>query len=179
MGILRRVNPAFSSSNKISYYEIANYMFVFWYQFVFPYMSSITIGRGHQVLRNNIMPRIDLFAAHIFKKICLQYCYKLKKRNDFMCDFELISPWWQGSSSNKISVDFIADDTDVICLIDCIWSNKKADSDVLKKLLAKGEHFTGVDKRFLCFSKKGFTDECMEISAGDPQLRLISLKYMK
>ena len=128
---------------------------------------------------NNIMPRIDLFAAHIFKKICLQYCYKLKKRNDFMCDFEQISPWWQGSGSNKISVDFIADDTDVICLIDCNWSNKKADSDVLKKLLAKGEHFTGVDKRFLCFSKKGFTDECMEISAGDPHLRLISLKYMK
>lgn len=81
MGILRRVNPAFSSSNKISYYEIANNMFVFWYQFVFPYMSSIAIGRGHQVLRNNIMPRLDLFAAHIFKKICLQYCYKLKKRN--------------------------------------------------------------------------------------------------
>lgn len=179
MGILQRVNPAFSSSNKISYYEIANNMFVFWYQFVFPYMSSIAIGRGHQVLRNNIMPRIDLFAAHIFKKICLQYCYKLKKRNDFMCDFEQISPWWQGSGSNKISVDFIADDTDVICLIDCNWSNKKADSDVLKKLLAKGEHFTGVDKRFLCFSKKGFTDECMEISAGDPHLRLISLKYMK
>ena len=117
MGILQRVNPAFSSSNKISYYEIANNMFVFWYQFVFPYMSSIAIGRGHQVLRNNIMPRIDLFAAHIFKKICLQYCYKLKKRNDFMCDFEQISPWWQGSGSNKISVDFIADDTDVICLI--------------------------------------------------------------
>ena len=179
MGILQRVNPAFSSSNKISYYEIANNMFVFWYQFVFPYMSSIAIGRGHQVLRNNIMPRIDLFAAHIFKKICLQYCYKLKKRNDFMCDFEQISPWWQGSGSNKISVDFIADDTDVICLIDCNWSNKKADSDVLKKLLAKGEHFTGVDKRFLVFSKKGFTDECMEISAGDPHLRLISLKYMK
>ena len=179
MGILQRVNPAFSSSNKISYYEIANNMFAFWYQFVFPYMSSIAIGRGHQVLRNNIMPRIDLFAAHIFKRICLQYCYKLKKRNDFMCDFEQISPWWQGSGSNKISVDFIADKTDVICLIDCNWSNKKADSDVLKKLLAKGEHFTGVDKRFLCFSKKGFTDECMEISAGDPQLRLISLKYMK
>ena len=63
-----------------------------------------------------------------------------------MCDFEQISPWWQGSGSNKISVDFIADDTDVICLIDCNWSNKKADSDVLKKLLAKGELFTGVDK---------------------------------
>mgnify|MGYP006899747508 CR=1 FL=1 len=28
-------------------------------------------------------------------------------------------------------------------------------------------------------TKKGFTDECMEISAGDPHLRLISLKYMK
>lgn len=31
-------------------------------------MSSIAIGRGHQVLRNNIMPRIDLFAAHILKR---------------------------------------------------------------------------------------------------------------
>lgn len=179
MGVLRRVNPAFGTSNKISYYEITNNMFVFWYQFVFPYMSSIAIGRGNQVLRNNIMPRIDLFASYIFQKICLQYCYKLKKRNDFMCDFEQISPWWQGSGGNKMKIDFIADGTKVICLIDCIWSNKKSDSDILKNFLAKGEYFTGVDKCFLCFSKKGFTDECMEISAGDPQLRLISLKYMK
>ena len=179
MGVLRRVNPAFSNSSKISYYEITNSMFAFWYQFVFPYMSSIAIGRGNQVLRNNIMPRIDLFAAWIFKKICLQYCYKLNKRNDFMCDFEKIGPWWQGSGSNKIEVDFIADGIKEICLIDCFWSNKKADSAVLKKLLDKGENFTGIDKSFLCFSKKGFTDECMEISARDSQLRLISLKYMK
>ena len=87
------------------YYEIANNMFVFWYQFVFPYMSSIAIGRGHQVLRNNIMPRIDLFAAHIFKKICLQYCYKLKKRNDFMCDFEQISPYGNISRRSASQAD--------------------------------------------------------------------------
>ena len=96
-----------------------------------------------------------------------------------MCDFEKIGPWWQGSGSNKIEVDFIADGIKEICLIDCFWSNKKADSAVLKKLLGKGENFTGIDKSFLCFSKKGFTDECMEISARDSQLRLISLKYMK
>ena len=63
--------------------------------------------------------------------------------------------------------------------MDCIWSNKKVDVSALKELLAKGEYFSADNKRFLCFSKKGFTDECMDISAKDPHIRLISLKYMK
>lgn len=179
MGVLRRVVPAFNTTNKISYYALSNEMFVFWYQFVFPYMSSIAIGRGNQVLRNNIMPRLDLFAAYVFKKICLQYCGKLKKRRDFMCEFEQIGPWWQGNGKNKAALDFIASTGDTLCLMDCIWSNKKVDVSALKELLAKGEYFSADNKRFLCFSKKGFTDECMDISAKDPHIRLISLKYMK
>lgn len=179
MGVLHRVNPALSTSNKISYYEIANNMFLFWYLFVFPYMSSIAVGRGNQVLRNNIMPRIDLFAEHIFKKICLQYCYKLKKRKYFICDFEQISPWWQGCGCNKIEIDFIAVAGESICLVDCIWNNRKVDIDMLKELLAKGENFPNIDKQFLCFSKKGFTNKCMEISGKDYKLKRMSLKYIK
>lgn len=173
--LLQRLKPAGEPAAKRSLYAARNFMFAFWYRFVFPYFSSIAAGRGAQVLRVKVAPQLDAFTAQVFREICRQYCLRLRTANDFTFAFTEIGVWWDTAAE----IDLLALRGREACFIDCHWSGKKVGEPQLCALQEKSERTVFSEKHYLLFSKTGFTDACLARSAQDPRIRLISLPYIR
>lgn len=173
--LLRRLKPAGEPAAKRSFYAARNSMLAFWYRFVFPYFSSIAAGRGAQVLREKVLPQLDSFLAQVFKEICRQYCLRLRAEDNFAFAFAEIGLWWDSATE----IDLLALRGRRACFADCHWSGGKIGESQLHALQEKSAALAFAEKHYLLFSKSGFTDACLTRSAQAPNVRLISLPYIR
>lgn len=164
--------------HKKTYYKLTNTMLDFWYQFVFPYLSLIAMGKGSQLLRNKVMPKLDCYYAKIFNEVCMQQCEILRSRGNFMFNFQYIGYYWNNKITleNKLQLAYKGEEA---CLINCDWGRTKTDIDILQKMQEEHIEFNFTKMYYLLFSRKGFTDRLLANSASSNNIRLISLQYLK
>lgn len=182
MGFLERVIPVTEQNvckqHKRSFYRIGNTLLEFWYVYVYPYLSLIEIGRGSNVLRTKIFPKLDKFEEKIYIKVCLQYCQYLKEKKDFYFDFEQLGYCWNKNIPLENAI-IMAYNGKKACLISCFWNKTKIDIDCLKVTEKCLESFGFTTVYTVVFSRKGFTDRLLNFSAINEDVRLISFHYMK
>ena len=182
-GFLQRLVPVDelqqNKQHKNTYYVLTDTVLVFWYQFVYPYLRSITMGLGKFLLRTKILPALEKYGRQIFLRICYQHCFVLQERNNFKFTFDRLGFTWKKGACTIDNMLLVAYNKTQVCFMQCLWTKSKVDVQVVKELQREYVAPDGKGSYYIIFSRKGFTDRLLGQEARTKGIRLISLLYLK
>lgn len=180
IGIIEKEWPVTEKENsRKTVYHLQDSMFLFWYRFVRPSITAISMGTGQYIYTDHVKPNLNAFMGSIFETICRQYLYRPDIYPDLPFFFGKLGRWWGNNPQKRCEeeIDIAALGENQILLCECKWRNEKTSADVLHKLLERGELFSYPEKYYYVFSKSGFHENTEEtaIQAG---IRRISFTEM-
>ena len=180
LGIVKKEIPVTEKSSKKSIYLLDDYMFRFWYRFVFPHMSIITSGLGEQVYDVEVEPQLNAYMGLVFEEICKQYIIRQIKENNFPFMISKIGRWWGNNPKLKRQeeIDILAFRDGNAAFGECKWTNAPVDIDVLNDLREQSKLFKYTSNYFYLFSKSGFTARLEKKAAEDENVKLIDFNIM-
>ena len=181
LGLVSKEYPFDEKSVKRSIYKLEDFMFRFWYRFVFPNMSSIVAGAGMNVYDNEIEKQLNAYMGLIFEEICKEYLWKKLIEGNAVMDFTNLGRWWGNDPRTKsqVEIDIMGTDRkDSALFAECKWMNEKTDLPVLETLINRSELFNYKNKHFYLFSKTGFTKGCVARAAELGNVTLICYSDM-
>lgn len=181
LGIVRREVPVTEPvTSRKTLYCLEDSMFLFWYRFVRPNISSISRGVGEQVYRTLVLPQLNDFMGHIFEEICKQYLYLPDIYSRLPFTIGDVGRWWGNNPRMKRQ-----EEIDLMSVLDkqalfgeCKWKNEKVGVNVLETLQERGELFAYQDKYYYFFSKSGFDDELILSAKQLQNVTLVSFEQM-
>lgn len=98
LGIVKREVPV---TSRKTLYCLQDSMFLFWYRFVRPNISSISRGVGEQIYRTLVLPQLNDFMGHVFEEICRQYLYLPDVYSGLPFSVGEVGRWWGNNSQKK------------------------------------------------------------------------------
>ncbi|MCL2512988.1 MAG: ATP-binding protein [Oscillospiraceae bacterium] len=180
-GIVKKDVPAMDKpGSRKTIYRLEDGMFRFWYRFVYPNVSLVSLDKGEMVYER-IKPFIPDFMGEVFEKLCIEYMWSVY--GDLPCAFQNISRWWGNNPDLKsqAEIDFIAysEGEEQAIFGECKWRNEELDLAIVKESLEKCEMFKQFKKNYYYFfSKSGFTDGVREFVAERDDIQLIDFADM-
>lgn len=180
LGILHKETPfGEKESSRKTIYGISDFMFRFWYRYVFANRTLIETDAQEAVWLKRIEPDYNNYMGLVFEKVCADYLTWKNARGELPILFTSIGRWWGSNpvSRSQEEIDLVAGDGKDYLLCECKWHNEKLDASVLRGLKAKAEVFGGKRKQtyFALFSKSGFTDALLEEAEKDSSILLVDL----
>ena len=180
LGIVKKELPVTEASSKKSIYHLDDFMFRFWYRFVFPNMSGIVSGLGRAIYDHEVAEGLSAYMGLIFEEICRQYIVEEAKKNMLPFFTAKAGRWWGNNPKERRQeeIDILAFRKDSALFCECKWTNATVDVDVLCDLDAQAELFPFKNKWFWLFAKFGFSGR-LAIEAGKrDNVRLIRFEDM-
>ena len=180
-GIVKKDVPAMDKpGSRKTIYRLDDGMFRFWYRFVYPNVSLVTLNKGAQVYER-IKPQIMAFMGEVFEKLCIEYMWGVYNALPFA--FQNISRWWGNNPDLKsqAEIDFVAysEDAEQAIFGECKWRNEPLDKGVVDSLIKRCEMFKQFERKYYYFfSKSGFTEGAWEFAQGRDDIRLIGFAEM-
>ncbi len=141
--------------SKKGLYFIKDNFFRFWFFYVLPYRSQLEIGNTKLVLAK-VEESFNSFVAKSYEDLAINYI--LQNYDVLKC-----GRWWNKSQE----IDAIAVAKDYLIVAECKYSNKKVGIDILKNLKSKVKFIDSKlpVKKYLLFSKSGFTQELKKLQS--------------
>jgi AAA+ ATPase superfamily predicted ATPase len=182
LGIVRKEYPAGSEKpSRKTIYRLSDNMFRFWYRFVLPELSRISMGYGKQACaeifgRSESGGVFETYMGPVFEDCSIQYLWRSASNKS---RYKYIGRWWGPNPKEKHEeeIDILAADGRGNTLFgECKWRNNRAGNDVLAELVRKSELFSaGLKKKYILFSKSGFTAELVKTAKqrGDTELVIL------
>ena len=153
-------NPA---KSKKGLYFIKDNFFRFWFLYVLNHKSQLELDNTQFVL-NKIKENFSGYVAKTYEDIAIQYTLE---------NYQLLKcgRWWNRNSE----IDIVGIAEDHMLVGECKYSNKKIGLDILKSLKEKSLNIELKlpVKKYLLFSKSGFTDDLLLLSQSDESIELI------
>ena len=168
IGIVEKEKPVTEKENsRKTLYRLSDSMFLFWYRFVRPNITAISMGIGKGVYEKNVKPQINDFMGSVFEEICRQYLCRTDVYPTLPFLFGRIGKWWGTNRKERREeeIDIVAVDDKRMILGECKWRNEKTDGKVLYTLVERGELLSGPEKYYYVFSKSGFEENTEEPAA--------------
>ena len=181
LGILYKEAPfGEKQSSRKTIYGISDFMFRFWYRYVFTNRSLIESGAGDAIWKKRIQTTYSDYMGLVFEKICSDYLMLQNIRGNLPILFTKIGRWWgsDAASHSQAEIDIIANEGKDYLICECKWRNEKLDLSVLKGLKEKADAFTKKRNNtwYVLFSKSGFTDAVTDEAKKDEHIILVSMK---
>ena len=180
LGILYKEVPfGEKQTSRKTIYGISDFMFRFWYRYVFTNRSLIETGAQDAILKKRIQPTYSDYMCLVFEKICSDYLMLQNIRGNLPILFTKIGRWWgsDSASHSQAEIDIVANEGKDYLICECKWRNEKLDLSVLKGLKEKTDAF--MKKRnntwYVLFSKSGFTDAVTTEAKNDDHIILVDL----
>ena len=180
LGILHKETPfGEKEASRKTIYAISDFMFRFWYRYVFANRTLVEIGAQQAVWLKRIEPDYNSYMGIVFERICADYLSIKNANGELPILFTSIGRWW-GTNPTKRSqeeIDLVANDGKDYLFCECKWRNEKLDLSVLNALKAKADVF-GKNRNktyFILFSKSGFTDAIIDEAKIDNSIMLVDL----
>lgn len=180
LGILYKEAPfGEKQASRKTIYGISDFMFRFWYRYVFTNRSLIETGAQDAIWKKRIQPTYIDYMGLVFEKICSDYLMLQNIRGDLPILFTKIGRWWgsDSASHSQTEIDIVANEGKDYLICECKWRNEKLDLSVLKGLKEKADAF--MKKRnntwYVLFSKSGFTDAVTNEAKNDDHIILVDL----
>ena len=180
LGILYKEAPfGEKQASRKTIYGISDFMFRFWYRYVFTNRSLIETGAQDAILKKRIQPTYNDYMGLVFEKICSDYLMLQNIRGNLPILFTKIGRWWGSDfeSHSQVEIDIVANEGKDYLICECKWRNEKLDLSVLKGLKEKADAF--MKKRnntwYVLFSKAGFTDAVTNEAKNDDHIILVDL----
>ena len=180
LGILHRETPfGEKESSRKTIYGISDFMFRFWYRYVFANRTLIETGAQQAVWEKRIEPDYNSYMGLVFEKVCKDYLCAKNANGDLPILFTSIGRWWGTNpvTHSQEEIDLVANDGKDYIFGECKWRNDKTDLSVLCELKAKADIFSKNKNNtyYALFSKSGFTDAVINEAKSDSSIILADL----
>ena len=180
LGILYKETPfGEKQSSRKTIYGISDFMFRFWYRYVFTNRTLIETGAQDAIWQKRVQPSYSDYMGLVFEKICCDYLMLQNIKGNLPILFTKIGRWWgsHSTSHSQIEIDIVANEGKDYLLCECKWRNEKLDLAVLKALKENADEFTKKRNNtwYVLFSKSGFTDAVIEEAEKDSNVILVDL----
>lgn len=166
-------------SSRKTIYGISDFMFRFWYKYVFNNRSLLETGAAQIVYEKKIKPDYSQYMGLVFERICKEFMEKENVSGSLPILFSSIGRWWGTDVKKKkeVEIDLIAQDGKKYMIGECKWQNEKVDCSVLSDLKGKADVFNSQREEtwFVLFSKSGFTKSLLEAAQQDRHILLYDL----
>lgn len=180
LGILYKETPfGEKESSRKTLYGISDFMFRFWYRYIFTNRTLIETGAKEAVWMKRIEPDYNNYMGLVFEKICMDYLNVQNAKGQLPILFTSIGRWWgtNPATRNQVEIDLIANDGKDYLIGECKWRNEKLDLAVLQDLKQKADIFSRnrTHTWFVLFSKSGFTQAVVEEAEKNDNIILVSI----
>ena len=181
LGIVCKETPITEpETSRKTLYRLADSMYVFWYRFVRPNISSISRGVGEQIYSSVVIHQLSDFMGEVFEEICQQYLFLPGIYETLPFPVGKAGHWWGNNPKKKCQeeIDLMSVYEDKVLIGECKWKNEKVGMSVIEKLLERGELFSHKEKNYIIFSKSGFSGEVIEYARVNENIRLVDFEMM-
>jgi AAA+ ATPase superfamily predicted ATPase len=194
--IIKKEYPAGDAgTSKKTFYRLADLMFRFWYRFVMPDLSRISMGFGKIVCseifaKPESVGKIETYMGPVFEECSAQFLWREMGKGmgtgKGRFSFETLGRWWGPNPKEKREeeIDLVATGGSGAIFAECKWRNARTGTETLEDLIRKSELFPsfGKDsytgKQYVLFSKSGFTAQLQKAAILRKDVILISPKEM-
>lgn len=181
LGILYKETPfGEKDSARRTIYGISDFMFRFWYRYVFSNRTLLETGAQEVVWRRRIEPDYNNYMGLVFEKVCREYLLFQNSQGNLPILFSAIGRWWgtDPAERKQVEIDLIAKDGNDYLICECKWRNEMLDLSVLSELRRKADVFSRYRERtyYYLFSKTGFTQAVIEEAGKNESVILVNLE---
>lgn len=180
LGILHKEIPfGEKEASRKTIYGISDFMFRFWYRYVFANRTLIETGAQQAVWLKKIEPDYNGYMGLVFEKVCADYLSDKNAKGELPILFTSIGRWWGTNpvTHGQEEIDLVANDRKDYIFGECKWRNEKLDLSVLRELKTKADIFckNRNNTYYFLFSKSGFTDAVKNEVKADNSVILVDL----
>ena len=149
--------------SKKGLYFIKDNFFRFWFHYVLPHKSQLEIGNTRYALEK-IRQSFGEFVSRTYEELAIEYV-----REHF--DVLKCGRWW----NKKEEIDVVGIQEEGLIVGECKYSHKRVGTDILDALIKKSAAIESPlpVKRFVLFSKSGFTEALLKRAAEERRVVLI------
>lgn len=181
LGILYKETPfGEKESSRRTIYGISDFMFRFWYRYVFSNRTLIETDAKEVVWKRRIEPSYSEYMGLVFETVCKDYLLRRNSQGELPVLFTNIGRWWgtDAKTHQQMEIDLIANDGKDYLFCECKWKNELLDLSVLNGLREKADAFSRNrnESWYVLFSKSGFTESVREEAKKDSKIILIDLQ---
>ena len=175
LGIIKKEFPVTEILSKKSIYVLDDYMFRFWYRFVFPNMSAVVSELGANIYDHVVEPQLAAYMGLVFEEICKQYLLMEMKKGSVPFYIGKLGRWWGNNPKLKRQeeIDILGFHGSNAIFCECKWTNALVDSDVLDDLTEQSHLFGYENKYFYIFAKTGFAKKLLKRADNSNNIKLI------
>ncbi|MEW6283982.1 MAG: ATP-binding protein, partial [Candidatus Eremiobacterota bacterium] len=133
-------------------FRICDPFFRFWFRFVAPNLTELTLGEADWILRDRILPGLDHFVAQTFEEVCRQW---IRRRAELPFRPQRVGRWWD----SRAEIDVVAYDDRWLLVGECKWSRRRVGGDSLRQLRERRQALPGYERHrtlYALFSRSGF-----------------------
>ena len=180
LGILYKETPfGEKDTSRKTIYAISDFMFRFWYRYVFANRSLVETGARDAVWKKRIEPSYNEYMGIVFERVCRDYLVRENTKGNLPILFTDIGRWWGNdpATRSQVEIDLVANDGNDYLFCECKWRNEPLDLAVLKKLRERADVFrkSRGGTHYVLFSKSGFTDAVKAEAEKDSTVLLVDL----
>ncbi len=180
LGILHKETPfGEKGTSRKTIYGISDFMFRFWYRYVFANRTLIETGAQQAVWLKRIEPDYNSYMELVFEKVCMDYLCIKNAKGELPILFTKEGRWWgtNPETHGQEEIDLVANDGKDYIFGECKWRSEKLDLSVLCGLKAKADIFSRNrnDTYYVLFSKSGFTEAVINEAKSDSSIMLVGL----
>lgn len=179
--IVKKETPVTEPMNsRRTLYRLEDSMYLFWYRFVRPNISSIMCGAGTQIYEAVVKPQMNDFMGEIFEKICRQYLFLPTVYGTLPFVVGEIGRWWGNNPQEKRQeeIDLMAVRDDHLLVGECKWRNDRVSRQTIDRLVERGELFQYPHKDYYLFAKSGFQEDVLLYAQQNRRIHLLSFEEM-
>lgn len=183
LGIVHKETPfGEKETSRKTIYGISDFMFRFWYRYVFANRTLIETGAQQIVWTKRIEPDYNSYMGIVFEKVCTDYLSMKNAKGELPILFTSVGRWWGTNSvtHSQEEIDLVANDRKDYIFGECKWRNEKIDLSVLRELKAKADIFSRNRNNtyYVLFSKSGFTEAVIAEAESDSSIMLVNLNEL-
>lgn len=181
LGIVAKETPFGNPKTRRPLYHIADSFFRFWYRYVPQNLPLINSGRP-DIAARLIMDELPRFMGPVFERMCVQWLWRVNDTDRLPFLVTSAGRWWGSDPATKRQeeIDIIAGtvDTDAALFCECKWRNKPTGMEELRTLQHRSLLLPYSQRRYMLFSKSGFTEELQRHADEETTVRLVSFEEM-
>ena len=180
LGLVSKEHPYGEKASKKSIYKLEDFMFRFWYRFVFPNMSAIVAGLGEAVFDHEIDGQLNAYMGLIFEEICKQWLFEMAKRDALPFFVGSLGRWWGANPTTRKQeeIDIVATRRDDALFAECKWTNAEVDTVVYDELKRRSGIFHYGNRHLYIFAKKAFSERLFKLAYEERAVSLFCLPEM-
>ena len=183
LGILYKEAPfGEKDSSRRTLYGISDFLFRFWYRYVFSNRTLLETDAQEIVWQRRIDPDYSTYMGLVFERVCREYLSRQNSMGKLPILFTRMGRWWGTDTKTKrqAEIDLIANDRKDYLFCECKWRNAPTDINAFRRLCDRAELFLSGKSEghigFIIFSKNGFTGDILDEAQNRKDVLLISLE---